>query len=124
MALVHVQWPQCHSIDVVQYGQQAPGTQRYRCNNLACPRPMFLLQSQDQGRLPAVKPQSVDMTLPGSGVRDIVRVVRVSSATVINVLKKTRMANLTREQYNSGYSRSALLRKGVKISRSLLHTGP
>jgi transposase-like protein len=54
---------------------------------------MFLLQSQDQGRLPAVKPQSVDMTLPGSGVRDIVRVVRVSSATVINVLKKTRMAN-------------------------------
>jgi transposase-like protein len=95
MALVHVQWPQCHSIDVVQYGQQAPGTQRYRCNNLACPRPMFLLQSQDQGRLPAVKPQSVDMTLPGSGVRDIVRVVRVSSATVINVLKKTRAAKST-----------------------------
>jgi hypothetical protein len=38
--------------------------------------------------------------------------------------KKTRMANLTREQYNSGDSRSALLRKGVKISRSLLQTGP
>jgi len=36
----------------------------------------------------------------------------------------SRMANLTREQYDSGYSRSALLRKGVKISRSLLQNGP
>jgi hypothetical protein len=38
--------------------------------------------------LPAVKQQIVDMTLNGSGVRDIVRVLGVSSATVIDVLKK------------------------------------
>jgi len=30
MALVHVQCPQCHSIDVVQYGQQANGTEHPR----------------------------------------------------------------------------------------------
>src|SRR6266852_1236746 len=88
MALVHVQCPQCHSIDVVRYGLQANGPQPYRCNNLACPRTIFLLQYQDEGRLPAVKQQIVDMTLNGSGVRDIVRVLRVSSATVIDVLKK------------------------------------
>ncbi len=88
MALVHVQCPQCHSIDVVQYGLQANGTQRYRCNSVARPRTIFLLQYQDHGRLPAVKQPIVDMTLNGSGVRDIVRVLRVSSATVINVLKK------------------------------------
>ena len=41
-----------------------------------------------KGRLPAVKQQIVDMTLNGSGVRDIVRVLGVSSATVIDVLKK------------------------------------
>jgi InsA C-terminal domain len=35
-----------------------------------------------------VKQQIIDMTLNGSGVRDIVRVLRVSSATVIDVLKK------------------------------------
>ena len=35
-----------------------------------------------------MKQQSIDMTLNGSGVRDIVRVLRVSSATVIDVLKK------------------------------------
>ena len=88
MALVYVQCPQCQSIDVVQFGKQANGTQRYRCNNRDCPRTIFLLQYQDKGRLPAVKQQIVDMTLNGSGVRDIVRVLRVSSATVINVLKK------------------------------------
>ena len=88
MALVHVHCPQCQSIDVVQYGKQANGTQRYRCNNPDCQRTIFLLQYPDKGRLPAVKQQIVDMTLNGSGVRDIVRVLGVSSATVIKVLKK------------------------------------
>src|SRR5256885_2329474 len=88
MALVSVHCPQCQSIDVVQYGKQANGTQRYRCNNRDCPRTIFLLQYADKGRLPAVKQQIVDMTLNGSGVRDIVRVLGVSSATVIEVLKK------------------------------------
>ena len=88
MALVQVQCPDCHSAEVVQYGKQANGTQRYRCDNPDCPRVIFLLQYHDKGRLPAVKQQIIDMTLNGSGVRDIVRVLRVSSATVIDVLKK------------------------------------
>ncbi|SRR6266487_2036058 len=81
MVFVQVQCPDCYSTDVVQYGKQANGTQRYRCNNRDCPRTIFLLQYQDKGRLPAVRQQIVDMTLNGSGVR-------VSSATVIDVLKK------------------------------------
>jgi len=87
MALVHVQCPQCHSIDVVQYGLQANGTQRYRCNHRACARTIFLRQYQDEGCLPAVTQHIVAMTLNGSGVRDIVRALRVSAATVINVRK-------------------------------------
>jgi len=81
MAFVQVQCPDCYRTAVVQYGKQANGTQRYRCNNRDCPRTIFLLQYQDKGRLPAVRQQIVDMTLNGSGVRDIVRVLRVSSAT-------------------------------------------
>jgi insertion element IS1 protein InsB len=88
MAFVQVQCPDCHSAEVVQYGKQANGTQRYRCNNRDGSRTIFLLQYHDKGRLPAVKQPIVDMTLNGSGVRDIVRVLRVSSATVIDVLKK------------------------------------
>src|SRR2546430_3575205 len=45
-------------------------SQRYRCNNTDCPRHIFLLHYQNQGRLPAVKQQMVDMTLNGSGSRD------------------------------------------------------
>jgi hypothetical protein len=38
----------------------------------------------------AVTQQSIDLTLHGSGVRDSVRVLGVSAATVSDVLKKTR----------------------------------
>jgi insertion element IS1 protein InsB len=88
MAVVPVQCPQCQGIDVVKYGKQANGAQRYRCNHLDCPRHIFLLQYHDTGRLPAIKQRIVDLTLNGCGVRDIVRVLRVSSATVVNTLKK------------------------------------
>src|SRR4029453_14520993 len=64
----------------------------HTCNNGDWPRSIFLVQYADKGRLPAVKQQIVDMTLNGSGVRDIVRVLRVSSATVIDVLKKKKPA--------------------------------
>src|SRR2546426_7096237 len=88
MAFVQVQCPNCHSADVVQYAKQANGTQRYRCNNRDGPRTICLLQYRDKGRRPAVKQPIVDLTLNGRGVRDIVRVLRVSSATVIDGLKK------------------------------------
>src|SRR4029434_5013923 len=88
MAFVQVQCPDCHSADVVQYGKQANGTQRYRCDNPDCPRVIFLLQYHDKGRLPAVKQQIIDMTLNGSGVPGTVRGVRVIPASVIDVLKK------------------------------------
>ncbi len=40
------------------------------------------------GRRQEVKAQIVDMAVNGSGVRDTARVLRVSSATVIQELKK------------------------------------
>jgi transposase-like protein len=49
MAWVYVQCPDCQSLDVVQYGKQANGAQRYRCNERDCPRTIFLLQYQDKG---------------------------------------------------------------------------
>ena len=105
MALVSVHCPECQSIDVVQYGKQANGTQRYRCNNRDCPRTIYLLQYSDTGRLPAVKQQIVDMTLNGSGVRDIVRVLGVSSATVIDVLKKNYGGKLSLSKSASSWAR-------------------
>ena len=89
MAVVAVQCSECGSREVVKYGRQANGEQRYRCNNLSCARRIFLLQYHNTGRLPAVKQQMVDMALNGSGIRDTARVLRISPTTVIAVLKKS-----------------------------------
>jgi transposase-like protein len=117
--------PYCQGIDIVKHGMSPEGKQRYRCRACLEGRGRtFLLEYPYAGQSPEVKQQIVDMAMNASGIRDTARVLHVSPTTVLKELKKTRMANLTREQYNSGYSRSALLRKGVKISRSLLQTGP
>jgi transposase-like protein len=44
--------------------------------------------------VPAVKRQIVEMTLNGSGVRDIARVLQVSPNTVIGELKKKEFAKM------------------------------
>ncbi len=88
MVYVHVHCPDCQSVDVVRYGTQRNGEQRYRCNNTHCPRHIFLLQYHNQGRLPAVKQRIVDMALNGSGIRDTARVLGVSPTTVIDTIKK------------------------------------
>ncbi len=92
MTYVPVHCPDCQGVDVVRYGKQRHGPQRYRCNHTDCPRHIFLLEYRNHGRLPAVKQQMVDMALNGSGIRDTARVLRVSPTTIINTLKKKRQA--------------------------------
>lgn len=54
-----------------------------------CPYRTFVLTQNYPGRTRQVKQQIVEMTLNGSGVRDIARVLHTSPTTVINELKKT-----------------------------------
>ena len=90
MAVVAVQCPECGSPEVVKYGQQPNGEQRYRCNNLSCQRRIFLLRYHNTGWVPEVKQQLVAMALNGSGIRDTARVLGVSPTTVMTTLKKKR----------------------------------
>jgi insertion element IS1 protein InsB len=90
MVSVPVQCPYCQSTEVIKAGKQANGTQRYRCQNEQCVRRIFLLHYQDRGRIPEIRRQVVDLALNGSGIRDTARVLRISSTTVIAVLKKSR----------------------------------
>ena len=91
MAVGSVRCPHCQSGEVVKYGSTANGKERFRCQNGdSCGR-TFIREYAYQGRVPQVKRQIVEMTLNGSGVRDIVRVLGISSATVIDVLKKKRL---------------------------------
>src|SRR5215467_12118475 len=92
MTYVPVHCPDCQGIDVVRYGTQRNGQQRYRCHTTDCPRHIFLLAYRNHGRLPAVKHQMVDLALNGSGIRDTARVLRVSPTTVISTQKKKMQA--------------------------------
>ena len=88
MALIAVLCPHCHSNQVIKGGKTKVGQQRYKCQNTGCPRYSFQLALLYKGRAPAIKEQIVDMSLNGSGIRDTARVLKISTTTVINTLKK------------------------------------
>ena len=67
---------------------KAEGKQRYRCKHPSCPIQTFLVEYSHHDRVPEVKQQILEMTLNGSGIRDIARVLRISPTTVIEELKK------------------------------------
>jgi transposase-like protein len=79
----------------VAYGKTATGKQRFRCQNARCEKQTFLQAYSYQGCLPEVKHQIVEMTLNGSGVRDIARVLQISPTTVIAALKKRPQSSST-----------------------------
>jgi len=92
MASIQVHCPNCDSINIVRFGTQPNGEQRYFCNNPDCDKKTFILNYQYKGRLPEIKQQIVNMALNGSGIRDTARVLEVSPTTVIEVLKKKHLS--------------------------------
>ena len=89
MAEAAVKCPHCQSEAVVKYGKTSNGKERFRCQQSAeCGR-TFVCSYAYPGCLPTVKQQILDMTLNGSGIRDIARVLHVGSNTVIRELKKS-----------------------------------
>src|SRR5689334_24384644 len=88
MAEAAVKCPHCQSEEVVKYGKTSNGKERFRCQHRAeCGR-TFVGNYAYPGCLPTVKQQIVDMTLNGSGIRAIARVLHVGTNTVIRELKK------------------------------------
>ena len=81
--------PTCASNHVTRAGKSASGEQRYRCRAADCATGTFMLQYRYKAYEPGVKEQVVDMALNGSGVRDTVRVLKISKGTVISTLKKS-----------------------------------
>jgi transposase-like protein len=88
MVTLPVHCPCCGSTEVIKAGKQPNGAQRYRCQNPECRRTIFQLDYRDQGRLPEVKRQIVEMALNGSGIRDTARVLGIGTGTVLSELKK------------------------------------
>ena len=88
MVLIPVRCPYCQSEQVIKGRKTDTEKQRYRCHNPSCSHQSFLLDSAYKGRSPQVKPQVIELSLNGSGVRDTARVLGISPTTVIQELKK------------------------------------
>lgn len=88
MAVISVLCPHCNSDSVSKKGKTSNGKQRYICQNDECSCKSFILEYSYNGKFPEVKKKIIDMALNGSGVRDTARVLEISTATVINELKK------------------------------------
>ena len=88
VAVLQIRCPACQTTDVIKHGNTAQGKQRYRCKNPSCPSQTFLVEYSHHGRVPEVKQHILEMTLNGSGIRDIARVLHIGPTTVIEELKK------------------------------------
>ena len=75
----------CESEKIVKFGKNPKGKQRLRCND--CNR-TFQEEYSNNAAKPEVKMMIVKMSMNGSGIRDISRVLEISTNTVLLVLKK------------------------------------
>jgi transposase-like protein len=82
---VELQCPHCLCNDLVKNGKSPNGTQRWCCNGC---RKSFRFDYCYNACKPGVHSTIIEMTLNGSGVRDIGRVLKISKDTVCLVLKK------------------------------------
>ena len=92
MVLEPVGCPVCSGTNVIKHGKSEEGKQRYLCQDQACHGKTFIRDYSDLGRLPQIKEHIIEMSLNGSGIRDIARVLKISSATVIKEIKKENRA--------------------------------
>ena len=90
MPLAPVKCPKCGGSNISNNGISPHGVQRYLCNNKECPNKSFMLEYTYNGRKPGVDEQIMNMTANGSGIRDISRVLGVSTQKVLDTLKKTK----------------------------------
>jgi transposase-like protein len=84
MAFELIHCPTCDGGDVVKHGKTSDGKQRFRCQNPLCESVTFLRTYTYQGLLPEVKRRIIDMSLNGSGIRDIARVLHMSGSSTGN----------------------------------------
>lgn len=99
MVLKPVCCPTCHSSNVVKSGKSNEGKQCYRCRNTDCSRASFIRDYTYRGNLAEVKSQIADMAMNGSGIRDTIRVLKISLTTVIEELKNTASLSQSIERY-------------------------
>jgi len=87
MTTIKVKCPHCNGGDVVRNGKTERGAAKYHCRGINCKR-YFLLDYIYNGSKPGIDEQIVKMTANASGIRDISRVLGITTDKVMSTLKK------------------------------------
>jgi transposase-like protein len=77
--------PYCSCNDLAKNGKDITGKQRWLCNT--CRKTFYRIYTY-KACVVGVKEQVIDMTLNGSGVRDIGRVLGINKNTVCSILSQ------------------------------------
>ncbi|HXG64000.1 MAG TPA: IS1 family transposase [Blastocatellia bacterium] len=89
MCFEEITCPRCASLHIKKHGTTAQQKQRYRCKD--CGR-QFITAYTYRADQPQVRQLVVPMTMNGSGVRDISRVLRISTNTVLALIREAAQA--------------------------------
>ena len=85
MAILEVKCPKFEKLNVIKQGKNKNDKQRYYCKDCKL---SFLLEYKYNACKPETESIIIKMTANASGIRDISRVLGISTDTVIKVLKK------------------------------------
>ena len=85
MAVIEVKCSKCGSLNVIKHGQTAKGKQRYMCKSC---RNSFIIDYTYKAYREGTEEAVIKMTANTSGIRDISRVLSISTGTVMKILKK------------------------------------
>ncbi len=88
MATMEVKCPKCGGAQVIKHGKSSSGKQRYYCKNTKCSGESFQIEHVYNGSKPGINEKIVAMTANASGIRDISRVLEITTDKVISTLKK------------------------------------
>ncbi|MBF0181422.1 MAG: hypothetical protein HQM03_15475 [Magnetococcales bacterium] len=90
MAVIDIRCPQCNGRNVVRYGKQPNGKQRYLCQDPNCPRRIFLLDTPHETALasmPTAMRQVLERALSGNDIEETARELRLPATTVAEVFQ-------------------------------------
>jgi len=90
MVMVALKCPFCGSEKVRKNGS-ANKKQRYLCENNECNHKTFYAEYTYKACNPETRLKIIKMSIDGSGIRTISRVLGISTDTVISVLKKKKI---------------------------------
>ena len=107
MAVVEVRCPDCDSLNVVKYGRQPNGAQRFICQNPPCPRRIFLLNYQGKPRVPETRQQIIDLALSGADIAETAKILSLPQDTVLEVFQMLSRFSLPTSPLPASHSRTA-----------------